>query len=305
MCKMSTFQGSERLAASPYPVGDNAVSGGSRVSSETMLSAKSFRYLKLGLALCIGSTAGYIWHSPSHGPGGGTWLGYTLGTIGALLILWLLLLGVRKRSYRAQVGTLRGWVSAHVYLGLSLLVITTLHAGLDFDWFVPTVHLAAYGLMLAVIVSGIWGVVAYRRYPIRLSDLLGGYTLDERLDELGQLDREARQVAAGLGAHYPALIERSAAAPLVRGLLGRFQRRASGCPTAAAVDELRVASLAGDLIVRRLFTLQARRQQQLQRIREFLRLKAWTDLWLVLHVPLSFGLLAALIAHVVAVFIYW
>ena len=32
-------------------------------------------------------------------PNGGTWLGYTLGTIGALLIVWLMLFGIRKRRY--------------------------------------------------------------------------------------------------------------------------------------------------------------------------------------------------------------
>jgi hypothetical protein len=285
-------------AATPRGIA-RALGGGS------MLSTMGFRYLKLALFLCIVSAVAYVWHSPTHGPGGGTWLGYTLGTIGALLIVWLMLLGIRKRSYRMQPGTLRGWVSAHVYLGLALVLIGTLHAGVGFDWFAPTIHSAAYVLMLAVIISGIWGVIAYRRYPTRLSELLGGHTLDERIDELGRLDREARQVAAELGGDYPALIERTATTPLVRGLFGRFRGRMTACPTAAAVEALRAASMAGDPVVRRLFTLQTRRQQQLERIRGFLRTKAWTDLWLVFHVPLSFGLLAALIAHVVAVFIYW
>ena len=39
--------------------------------------------------------------------------------------------------------------------------------------------------------------------------------------------------------------------------------------------------------------------------RRDLRHKATLDLWLYFHVPLAFMLLAALIAHVVAVFIYW
>ena len=33
--------------------------------------------------------------------------------------------------------------------------------------------------------------------------------------------------------------------------------------------------------------------------------KAFLDIWLYFHVPLSFALLAALIAHIVSVFFYW
>ena len=46
------------------------------------------------------------------------------------------------------------------------------------------------------------------------------------------------------------------------------------------------------------------KHQRLERARRDLRLKAVLDLGLYFHVPLAFMLLAALIAHVVAVFIY-
>ena len=71
----------------------------------------------------------YAWHQPAVKPYGGTWLGYTLGSIGALLVLWLMWFGVRKRRYSSNAGTVQGWLSAHVYLGTSLLVIATLHTG--------------------------------------------------------------------------------------------------------------------------------------------------------------------------------
>ena len=53
------------------------------------------------------------------------------------------------------------------------------------------------------------------------------------------------------------------------------------------------------------FGLLLRKQQLLERARRDLRHKAVLDLWLYFHVPLAFMLLAALVAHVVVVFLYW
>lgn len=86
--------------------------------------------------------------------------GYTLGTLGALIILVLLWLGVRKRQYLDAQGSLIGWLSAHVYLGLGLAVIVTLHSGFQLGW---NVHSLAYVLMLAVIASGLYGGTWRRR----------------------------------------------------------------------------------------------------------------------------------------------
>ena len=47
------------------------------------------------------------------------------------------------------------------------------------------------------------------------------------------------------------------------------------------------------------------KDQLLSRARRALRLKTILDLWLYIHVPLSIALLAALVVHVLAVFIYW
>jgi hypothetical protein len=41
------------------------------------------------------------------------------------------------------------------------------------------------------------------------------------------------------------------------------------------------------------------------RIRRDLQIRALMQAWLYFHVPLSFALLAALIAHVVSVFYFW
>ena len=93
---------------------------------QSFLDHAGRRYLKVALALCAASIALYAWHDPRSPPNGGTWLVYTLGGIGAALILWMAALGIRKRSYSSALGTVRGWVSAHVYLGLALIVVATL-----------------------------------------------------------------------------------------------------------------------------------------------------------------------------------
>ena len=54
-----------------------------------------------------------------------------------------------------------------------------------------------------------------------------------------------------------------------------------------------------------LLSLVGARRMLLARLRRDAQLKAWLEIWLYVHVPLSFALLAALVAHVLAVFIYW
>ncbi|HWT14181.1 MAG TPA: hypothetical protein VN581_00235, partial [Patescibacteria group bacterium] len=118
---------------------------------DSILDYRGFRYLWTALILSIGSIVAYLWHDPIGVPNGGSWLGYTLGTIGALLILWLLWFGVRKRRYSGASGSVRGWLSAHVYLGTTLILIAFLHAGFQVGW---NIHTLALVLMLLVIFSG-------------------------------------------------------------------------------------------------------------------------------------------------------
>ena len=272
------------------------------MANDNILSHERLRYFKWSALLMAASIGWYAVDTPRFGPGGGTVLGYTLGTVGALLIVWLLLFGIRKRQYLGGVGTVRGWLSAHVYLGLLLLVVATLHTGFQFGW---NVHTLAYGLMVAVIASGVWGVGVYLRNPGLMSDLLDGKTLEQHAAALGEIDGQARALAATISPRFLELVEASAKAPI--GLPGwrRLFRRVPGCATTAAVESLRTDLRASEREVRDLFALQFRRLQQLKRIRAYLRLRAWTEVWLVVHVPLSLALLGALLAHILAVFTYW
>jgi hypothetical protein len=273
----------------------------------SILEYQRFRYFKVASLVCLAAVAAYIWHQPAVKPYGGTWLGYTLGTLGGLLILWLMWFGVRKRRYGSNAGTVQGWLSAHVYLGTALLVIATLHTGFEMGW---NVHTLAYVLMVAVIASGFYGVFVYLRVPGMMTTNLGEDTLDSLLLRISELDREIAEKALGLPDEMLAIVTRSIKETQ---LGGGFQRILSGddprCPTTAAVLALpQIARrLSGDAAVlnREVYAALLQKQELLAKARRNMRFKALLDLWLYVHVPLSLALLAALAAHVVIVFLYW
>ena len=66
------------------------------------LTYQNMKFLKMAAVLCVLAVVAYVWYQPIDEHNGGTWLGYTLGTIGALLIFWLTWLGIRKRRSGAN-----------------------------------------------------------------------------------------------------------------------------------------------------------------------------------------------------------
>jgi uncharacterized membrane protein len=122
---------------------------GEGASHEGFLRHKNRRWLKIASLISVLSLIVYATVDVQPRHNGGSWYGYLLGTVGALMILWLTLLGIRKRAMTRGRWSLKAWTSAHVYLGLSLIVIGTLHAGFQFGW---NVHTLAYALMMLVII---------------------------------------------------------------------------------------------------------------------------------------------------------
>lgn len=282
--------------------------------NQSILSFKRGRYLKLVLWFCALAIAVYIWHEPPVvyiKPYGGTWLGYTLGTIGAVLILWLMWLGVRKRRYASKLGSVQGWTSAHVYIGTSLLIIATLHTGFEFGW---NFHTLAYAIMVVVILSGFFGVYAYLRYPEMMTGNLAGETLEAMLLKLDDLDRKCRKLALDLPDDINAIVLKATRAhPRELAVAYSLRRQIAAvnanCPTRAACDLL--LSKGGRLspeqsrINGQLLSEMMRKSALTDRVRRDLRYRALMRVWLYFHVPLSFALLAALIGHVISVFYYW
>ena len=93
-----------------------AAQGARRASTdhEGFLRLAGFRWLKIALVISLIAIIGYIIADIQPRPNGGSWYGYALGTIGAGLIVWLALLGVRKRAMTPGGWSLKAWTSAHV-----------------------------------------------------------------------------------------------------------------------------------------------------------------------------------------------
>jgi len=274
---------------------------------ESILIYRRFRYLKWALLLTIISLAVYAYHAPVEPPNGGTWLGYTLGTISALLIFWLAWLGIKKRSYRAGTVKLEDWLSAHVYLGLALIFVATLHAGFQFGW---NVHTLAYTLMMLVILSGVFGLYVYVRYPRLMTENRRGATLGSLFSEIAELDHECIEVGAQLTDEVRDVVLYASEKTSIGGSVWR-QLTGTDPEYATQTALVKLRELARGLPTsqaksgRQLLTLLSRKSELVQRARADVQYKAMMDIWLYVHVPLTFALMIALITHIISVFFYW
>ena len=292
-----------------------------------ILSYCGFRYLWWALGLSLGTLALFVSQYAADTPRGNTWQGYTLGAVAALGVLWLTFLGVRKRKYAAGGASTLGWTSAHVYFGLLVLFVATLHCVAHVTW---SLHGVTYMLLAAVTVSGMLGVYVYLSCPRAAAANRHGVSRAQLFAELLDLDRRARELARrcdpGVAAAVVSAVERTmigggAFAQLSAADRSRFldpESRATAGQAALArnTDQLAVIDLVSARIPRgrkrqevaalqELLPVLFRRQAVLRRIRRDIQLQALMSIWLYVHVPLAVGLLGALLAHIVSVFIYW
>lgn len=274
---------------------------------EGFLRHRSFRWLKIAILLSVIALTVYLMVDVQPRHNGGSWLGYVLGTIGALLILWLTMLGLRKRAITAGRWSLKAWTSAHVYLGLSLIVIATLHTGFQFGW---NVHTLAYLLMMLVILSGIYGIAVYANLPDELSDNRAELTKPQMLDAARKLDRQLQVAAQPLGHEDTEIVRQSMEEdPFRGGLFRRLTGNYRNCGNERALRRMRArldsAAPEERDAIENVVQLMERKGAALARIRRHLHIRALLEVWLFVHVPVTFALIAALIAHIVSVFFYW
>jgi hypothetical protein len=280
-------------------------------SHDSFLTYKNWRWAKIVAGIVAVCLLSYLLIDVQPRHNGGSWYGYTLGTIGFGLILWLTLLGIRKRAMTPGRWSLKAWTSAHVWLGIGLIVIGTLHTGFQLGW---NVHTLAWSLMMLVILSGLFGIYVYATLPKSLSenrfDEDGAITEKIMIDQMKQLDRQIHDAAQPLEREAATVVEDSLDEDVFAGgFMARVRNRYPGDKTRAAMVELRrlrnFSPRLADDPFDRVEALLTRKEALLAKLRRHLQLKAWLQAWLFVHVPATFALIAALTAHVVSVFFYW
>ena len=287
-----------------------------------LLTWRRYRYLKMGAALLLVSVLIFMFQGVEYGQpaNGGTWPGYILGTLGAVMIVWLSMLGIRKRSYRSKTGTVQGWTSAHIYVGTALLIVGTLHSAAQMGW---NIHTLAWALMVIVIVSGFVGTYAYLHLPQRMITNRENRSRDSWLQELSDVDDAIRSNSQRCDADLQVQLVSALDATRLGGSFWRHLRGIDSSVLQPAVGQVannqdqgfllsllsqrvpnarerREAELLNDLL-----SLVARRRVILAVLRRDARSDLWLKLWLVVHVPTTIALLLALTLHIVSVFLYW
>lgn len=279
------------------------------IAHEGFLTHRRLRWAKVAVVLGLLAIAAYVLTDPVPRPNGGSAAGYLLGTAATLLVVWLSLIGLRKRIIGSRPYSLKAWTSAHVYLGLSLAVIATLHTGFQFGL---NVHTLAYALMMLVILSGGYGVWAYAMLPAKLSANRAEATEPQLLEAVRTLDRQLHAIAQPMGPQHAGFARTSLEQSSIGGTLWqRLTARQPHCGNRRALEAVQAEVDAGlrrgpgDPALRQLLFLLERKEAALAQARRHIALKTRLELWLYVHVPATFALLAALASHILSVFFYW
>ena len=292
---------------------------------ESILRYKKNRYQAIAAVVLL--VSGILFATQGHDqvPNGGTWQGYVLGSIATALILWLAALGIRKRAYSSNLGTVQGWTSAHVYLGIAVLFVATLHNAAQVGW---NVHTLAYVLMCIVIISGGVGIYTYLKYPRLLSKNRAGRTDSAMFAELNALNEQGIKISRHCDSQVRQVIDTSIARTAIGGGLlaqllaidnsklilplddGSHTKLVANTDQQKAIDfvayripRTRKKNEASEL--QRLLVILCRRQTLLRQIRKDIQLRAGMNVWLFVHIPMTIALLVCLAIHIFSVFFFW
>jgi hypothetical protein len=274
------------------------------VKDETYLSKYGAQWFWFAFLIVIVTVAGYVFISPINGHNGGTVFGYTTGTAAALCMLFLMYYARRKRSYYSTFGSLRGWLSAHVWIGTAVLFLVPFHSGFHFGW---DVHTYTYALMALAVITGVWGAVLFAALPPQMQARRAGLTYGAALKEAEVIATDISMMGKGRSEQFHRvlnLLDRNLPLDAMSLLLGR---KLLPDPTIdPAVTDLLVK--LDDSEREEAYTivgLAHKRVMILNQLSDEVRQQTLLRAWLYLHVPLAAAAFTALLIHIFSVFYRW
>ena len=253
-------------------------------------------------------------------PGGGTFLGLVYGSAGFGAMVIVTLLSLRKKFPIWRIGRTQSWMRAHLWLGALSLPLILLHAGFLFGHGLSSVLM---WLFVFVYVSGVFGAWLQHTMPRRIMRAVPmetiydeiGHVREQLLDEADGVVAEASgklQVAvpvAASGANALASVMRIGAddtAPLrefyTREMRPFLEKPSRSHPLA---DQTSAASLFGKLrplvqpaLAGAISDLESLCEEERQLLQQE-RMHGLLHTWLIVHVPLSFALMALAVVHLI------
>lgn len=272
---------------------------------ENFLNYKNYFWLWFSALVVTISSLFYIYDSPIGGRNGGTVLGYTLGVIATIGIIYLMWYGIRKRAYYAKHTTLKAVLSSHIWLGLSLLIIVPLHAGFSFGY---NVHTLTYLLLVLTVLSGVWGVFMFSAYPKELYSQRGGGTTKQLTTSILHLSEDIHNLISGGEVKKSdafVMIATRIDFPFIPSVWRSIRKERpeplETSQTASLIERIPSAEQPDALTLVELVNKKRKLVSQLQ---DETRAQAFIRGWLFAHLPLSIGLCVTLLIHILSVFYY-
>lgn len=256
------------------------------------------------------------------GPRGGSVLGLVFGVAAAVFMLIAGLLGARRKVPGWRIGRMQTWMRAHLWLSVIALPLVFFHGG--FSMGNATLTRVLMALLLLVSVSGIAGALLQHFVPKEMTRQLPMETIYEQIDHVReQLRQEAEQLltaaealkmdpkemllaAAAQGGGsvtlaaappHPAIRLRQFYDENLRGYLGD---PAPSHPLASADTARRTFQYLRTVVPASLHETVESFESICEEERQLTRQERFHHLlhgWLLVHVPLSYGLLVLTAVH--------
>lgn len=217
-------------------------------------------------------------------------------------IVVMLLLTLRKKVVILPFGRVRFWLRVHYYVGFLAIGIFAVHTKYEFPG--SLLHWMLWGLFVLVSVSGLAGAIMSKTVPPRL-EAQGERILFDRIPLFrAQLAEQAEAIAReSVQDGNTRSISR-----LYSDTLSDFFAGPRNIVAHLAASKVPQSRLLGQIAAIERY-LDAAGKERLQRIRDLVEAKSNLDfhyanggllrMWLFVHVPATYALLAAILVHVV------